>query len=254
MNAHDVEVALRRRYGRNPGNGPEWICAAEVRNAAGFDASRTADFIAVNTWPSRGHEIHGHEIKVSRSDWQRELDKPEKAEAWAILCDFWWVAAPHGLITADEVPGRWGLIGVKDDGTTRVVKKAARNGDVQPVSRSLMVCIMRAAQRGASPAEITVAVDAAIERMKARVAWEAKRDKEDLRRWEQAAALLEQAGCPKIHRYDVSEQWAQRWLDEVRGDHDPKRWVAMLENAERVARLAADQIASALADAGRGDA
>jgi len=32
----------------------------------------------MDLWPSGGLEIHGHEVKVSRSDWLRELKEPEK--------------------------------------------------------------------------------------------------------------------------------------------------------------------------------
>ena len=67
---------LERHYARtgNGGSG-EYAFLRQVRNAAGFDAKRTFDAVVVGLWPSRGHDIHVIEVKVSRSDWQRELAK-----------------------------------------------------------------------------------------------------------------------------------------------------------------------------------
>ena len=59
--------------------GPAWAVLHEVPNATGAGKVRTADAIAISLWPSRGLEIHGLEIKVSRSDWRRELKQPEKS-------------------------------------------------------------------------------------------------------------------------------------------------------------------------------
>jgi hypothetical protein len=47
----------------------------------------------MSLWPSRGIELHGIEIKVSRNDWLKELGDPAKADEIARFCDRWWVAA-----------------------------------------------------------------------------------------------------------------------------------------------------------------
>lgn len=103
---------LHQRYGTvNPGNGPRYACAEHVKNAAGFDAGRVADFIAIDCWPSSGLELHGHEVKVSRSDWLTELKKPEKAEAFKRYMDRWWLVVPDAkIIKAGELPDGWGLL------------------------------------------------------------------------------------------------------------------------------------------------
>jgi len=74
-----VTDALHLRYSQVHGNGRRYAVAAGVRSHAGFDARRTADYVAMDLWPSKGLALHGHEIKVSRSDWLRELKEPEKA-------------------------------------------------------------------------------------------------------------------------------------------------------------------------------
>jgi hypothetical protein len=82
----------------------------QVRNAAGFSATRSFDAVAVSLWPSRGMEIHAFEVKCSRSDWQRELADPAKADDAAKLVDRFWVVGPRDVIPEDEVPAAWGLI------------------------------------------------------------------------------------------------------------------------------------------------
>ena len=60
----------------------------QVRNGTGFQRStRTADALIVSCWPSRGLWFAGVEIKVSLSDWKRELCKPEKSASIQKWCN-----------------------------------------------------------------------------------------------------------------------------------------------------------------------
>lgn len=103
---------LHQRYSQtNPGNGPRYACAEHVKNAAGFFHNRVADFIAVDCWPTGGIELHGHEVKVSRSDWLHELKQPEKAEAFKRYMDRWWLVVPDAaIVKPGELPDDWGLL------------------------------------------------------------------------------------------------------------------------------------------------
>ncbi|ORB93975.1 hypothetical protein LAUMK4_05859 [Mycobacterium persicum] len=103
---------LHLRYSQtNPGNGPRYACAEHVKNQAGFDARRCADFIAVDCWPTGGIELHGHEVKVSRSDWLHELKQPDKAEAFKRYMDRWWLVVPDAkIVKPGELPEGWGLL------------------------------------------------------------------------------------------------------------------------------------------------
>lgn len=107
LTAKDVRSLLRKRYADH-----QWFLAFEVRDATGFQKSSNsyADAIAMNTWPSKGFVIHGHEIKVSRSDWQKELDQPYKADPFLKLVDFWWLVAPAGVAHLSEIPPTWGFL------------------------------------------------------------------------------------------------------------------------------------------------
>ena len=143
---------LRRRHAAKSGDGPEWAYLEHVRDRAGFEATRTIDAMALGLWPSRGHELHAFEVKVSRSDWRRELADPAKAEAFCKLADRFWVVAPRGVVPVDEVPETWGLL--ETHGTTtptlRVTQAAPKLEPAtgRAVSRGFLACLLRAAGTG----------------------------------------------------------------------------------------------------------
>jgi hypothetical protein len=87
---------------------PEWATFLEVASGTGSNARRFADAVSMNLYPSRGLEIQGFEVKVSRNDWLNELKNPSKAEEIAQYCDRWWVVTPEGIIRDGELPPTWG--------------------------------------------------------------------------------------------------------------------------------------------------
>lgn len=138
VNAEAVCAALHRRYNK-PSQGREgeqYVCIEEARSGAGFNGNDgRCDFLAINTWQSRGMELIGHEVKVSMSDWKAELAKPEKAERFAKFCRRWYVAVPNDLATKikHEVPPMWGLLSVSVKGTVReVIAAPARDPEAVP--------------------------------------------------------------------------------------------------------------------------
>lgn len=141
--------ALRSRHApkERGGNGPEWAFVEHVRNAAGFDAKRTIDAMALGLWPSRGMELHGYEVKVSRADFRREIADPAKMDAFAHVLDRFWIAAPRGVVPVNELPSTWGLLEVADDGVSIRQKVAAPllTEERAAIPRTLLVPLMRAA-------------------------------------------------------------------------------------------------------------
>lgn len=134
-----VAEILKSRYSDS-----EWVYLRQVRNATGSPSqTRTADAIAFNMWPTRGLAIHGHEIKVSRTDWQSELKNPNKAELIASYCDYWWIVTPEGIVQLEELPPTWGLIEVSGK-KVNIKKKAPalRNGTKTP-PREFWMSVMR---------------------------------------------------------------------------------------------------------------
>ena len=128
---------------------PEWAVIAEVSDATGGRASRRADALAMNLWPSRGLEVRGFEIKVSRGDLKRELVDPSKADAVGAFCHTWALATPTGLVRAeDNVPACWGLFEVDEKGAGEWKRQPTMRpaDEVKPPSRLFTAAIARAAQ------------------------------------------------------------------------------------------------------------
>lgn len=135
--AADVCAALRLRYPTT-----EYAIAFEVPHEVG-GGNRRADCVVMNLWRSRGLEILGFEVKVSRSDWLSELKKPEKADSLARYCDRWYLVISDPKIVKDgELPPTWGLLCRKGDRLVEVVKAPKQ----KPVSldRPFLASMLRA--------------------------------------------------------------------------------------------------------------
>ena len=144
--ARDLEALIAARH-----QPTEWAFFRNVPNSTG-GGRRRADGIAVNLWRSRGFAIHGFEIKVSRSDWQRELKHPEKADEIARYCDFWWVVAPDtGVVKPDELPTGWGLLVPSGKGLRLSVKSTSTLEPLAP-DIGFLAALLRKSHSG-SPAE-----------------------------------------------------------------------------------------------------
>jgi hypothetical protein len=133
---------LQVRYDYRAGNGPRYLCAEHTRNAAGFSATRTADLIVQDLWPSKGLEVIGHEVKVSRSDWLRELKDPAKAEVFRRYCHRWWLVVPDASIVRDDLPDGWGLMAIQGS-KLRAVRPAPKLHP-EPMPRTMQVAMLRA--------------------------------------------------------------------------------------------------------------
>src|SRR6266404_4533381 len=102
--AHEVIVMLENKY-----CAPSWAFFTEVKSSVGF-GNRRADGIAVAMWRSLGLEIHGFEVKCSRTDWLNELKDGGKSEEIFKYCNRWWiVAADDSIVRNGELPPTWGL-------------------------------------------------------------------------------------------------------------------------------------------------
>lgn len=134
LKAEQVDTAVRELFTKN-GN----TVLSQVRNGTGYARSvRTADMLIVSTWPSRGLYCDGVEIKVSKSDLQRELENPAKADDIARFCAHWWLAMPTGLSAGLMIPPNWGVIEVDEKLKPKIAVSAAKL-DPQPMD-ALFVC------------------------------------------------------------------------------------------------------------------
>jgi hypothetical protein len=246
---------LLERSLAKPGNGGagEYGFMRHVRNDSGFNANRTFDGVSVGLWPSRGHDIHVYEVKVSRSDWKKELAKPDKAEDAAKIADRFSVVAPRGVVELSEVPATWGYIeasgGVEEsedmDGMTvrrvvgrklRTVRAAPLLRDPKdcrgPIPRGLLVCMLRAAGAvpdplPASQRQIDLAVYKAIQEERERVRRQA--EQEQARADKNLATLQAFASAAGFHA---------AWSDPQRARDEGLKYLAALQSAANPVNVA----------------
>lgn len=139
--------ALRRHYDTG-GAARRYVVAEQVKSDGWWDARRTADFIAVDLWKTGRYEIHGHEVKISRSDWLRELKEPSKAAEFAAHVNRWWIVVPDASIVRDgELPLSWGLLVLGPSGFV-VARKAPRR-DALPLTPGRLSSLLRAVAKSA---------------------------------------------------------------------------------------------------------
>lgn len=122
INTADVLKALRKRH-----QPPAWVFVEELRIGTGwsgglwdFDgtaisAEQRIDAWAIHCWKSKKYRRVAYEVKVYRSDWLKELKNPRKRRAAMAISNYFYFAAPEGLIKPEEVPDGCGLVEVRSD-------------------------------------------------------------------------------------------------------------------------------------------
>jgi len=130
-----VMAAIRKRF-----EYPGYVTISEF--AIG---GRRADAVSLSCYPSRGYDLHGFEIKVDRRDWLTELDRPEKAEPAFAICNYWWIAAPAGVVEPSEVPEGWGYLEFRKERLW--TKKRAPRTEAVPLSLPTIVALVGSAAR-----------------------------------------------------------------------------------------------------------
>jgi len=125
---------------------PAYTLLPQLRNGVGFvkRPCRTIDAMIVSTWSSHGLWVGGVEIKVSRSDWRRELANPQKADSIQKFCKYWYVASPPDVIPEGEVPETWGLIHTTARRSVTIVR-AAPALEPEPLDMPLICSMIRCA-------------------------------------------------------------------------------------------------------------
>lgn len=157
MTERDVLDLLQQRYTVDRGNGPRYVFAEHVKSLAGHapgkphgvPVMRCADFIAMDLYPANGLALHGHEVKVSRSDWLAEMRQPEEADAFRPYMDHWsLVVADRAIVRSGELPPFWGLMAPGADGRLRVYQGAPR-AIPEPLPRTMLAALLRSTVRTA---------------------------------------------------------------------------------------------------------
>lgn len=105
MKAEDLVKLIRQRYPINRPNGfQSHVVLEQVPDGTGMYQGRWVDAVVFSLWASKGLTRSAFEIKVSRSDFLRELQNQIKHK-WALECfhEFWFVA-PQDVIQLEELP------------------------------------------------------------------------------------------------------------------------------------------------------
>lgn len=192
LTAKDIQRELRTFYG----SGNATAIAFEVSAGTGRHAARRVDAVVMDLWPSRGLILHAIEIKVSRSDFKREIKDGAKAEEIAQHCDLFSIAAPVGLLKEEEVPAAWGLIEIGGEIVVKFAKRPAVT-KARPVDRLFMASMLRAYGKGPA-ADLSKERSKLYEGFRTEVDREAElrqvRNVEDAKRWREIEALVGDVG------------------------------------------------------------
>ena len=210
MNEAMLTRALEKRYCL-----PEWAFLAQVSDRTG-GASRYADGVAMNLYPSRGLEIRGFEIKVHRGDLIKELKNPNKAEEIARFCNSWYLVTPEKLVKPDdEIPVGWGIIEVKEDESLRQVKKPLHR-DADTVTKDFVASLLRrAAEREindfdrAVEAKVKKEIEARLEATKRQKSYEHDRALEEVKRLREQINTFEEASGMRLSGYDAPRKYGE---------------------------------------------
>jgi hypothetical protein len=133
--AAQITALLQHRHAA-----PEWASFAQLPSNTG-GINRYLDFYAINLWHSKRYLKVAYEIKISRSDFHREMNEPRKREFAEKIADEAYFATPLNLINPDEVPEGWGLIEMNAGGLR--IKKRAPQRKVEDLPMSFIASLAR---------------------------------------------------------------------------------------------------------------
>lgn len=139
MSVYDVRAALTMHWPPS-----EYMHIDEAPDTANRQG-RKLDRLVLSLWESRNFEREGIEIKVSMSDWQRELKNAAKADWWWRHVHRFWVAVPAPLAVKiiPELPTGWGLLACSRTGCKAAVKAAPH--EAEPLPWGSVLGLMRSA-------------------------------------------------------------------------------------------------------------
>ena len=126
---------------------PNCAFIPEFRGGTGWSRESRADALAMHCWPSRGLELIGFELKISRGDWLRERKQPHKADPIKQFCDKWYLVVSDLKIVkyAEELPPDWGLMYAENGEIKTMIE--AKKLTPQPIDRAFLASIMRRASK-----------------------------------------------------------------------------------------------------------
>ena len=135
--AADLILRIRNRYS----DGRRYVVMEEVADGTGAAFGRRIDAMVVSMWPSDGLTRRALEIKVSRSDFLRELAEPAKSLWVREQCHEFWYVAPYDVIKEPELPEGAGWL--RPHGDTLAIVRAAAHHTPPPLDDALFASMCR---------------------------------------------------------------------------------------------------------------
>lgn len=141
MKAEQIREALYRRWPTD-----EYVTLTEVPDGV-TRMGRKIDVVAISCWKSRGYAVDAVEVKVTMSDYMKELNTPAKADFWYQHSDRFWVAVPGKIAprVLETLPSTWGLLSV-DESLTAWVARPAPQHDREALTFETVLGMLRGAQ------------------------------------------------------------------------------------------------------------
>lgn len=202
ITAGDICRALESTY-----SAPEWYTGFEVGNSTGANCRRHADAIAINAYPSKGFEIRGFEVKVSKQDLKAELDNGIKSDEIARFCDYWFLVVPKGLTDGFTLPPTWGVIEYIDGKLRQKVR--AEKLDKTPPTIGFMCAMMRGRERAVLNAAGNVTKDRE-EQIKRSALWGVKNAEGELERLREKLNEVKSATGISLDKWEPTRQIINR--------------------------------------------
>ncbi|RNF34178.1 hypothetical protein [Paracoccus methylarcula] len=217
LKTSDMTAAMAKRWAA-----PEYAIMYEVGEGTGANTGRYADAVIMSLWPSRGLELHGVEIKVSRSDWKREAANPQKAEAIAKYCDRWWIHTPPGIVDdLSDLPPAWGLR--EFDGKRWHTIREAEKTEAEPINRRFLAALLRRAD-GAMQAIMNEAMREAREAQWAEAEKQRERYKKDVEQAVERRTRKLAEGAEAVSEFEAAFGSDADFRSIYGGIRDPKAW------------------------------
>lgn len=138
-----------------------WIIIPELRMGTGYnsgesayiskpsdiDCERSIDLFAFNCYRSNGFIRISFEIKISESDFNRELSNSSKRRAAVRFSNLYYFATPTGLIDPQKIPNDTGLIEIDNEHERHNIITKAPWHDNAP-TWSFMASVARTLKKG----------------------------------------------------------------------------------------------------------
>lgn len=94
----------------NDRSADQWVYFEELATATGYGDKNRLDAWAMHLWPSSNFKRVTYEVKVSRSDFLREMKSPAKRKLGLLYSNQFYFVAPNGLLKPSEIPIECGLL------------------------------------------------------------------------------------------------------------------------------------------------